>query len=160
MKVNSNVVAIGSKHGSVLLIKLNMNGDESPTFYEFEPASCVFSLSWYAADNLFVSGQDGALKWFKMETNKSLSVNEVAQFTLPKSKHRWHTTAIVLDDDMVICGDRRGSIHLYSSNKGGEPISSHYGIHGKYGVTYLKVSSSDGNTLSLGEFCSFSFFVH
>lgn len=56
-------------------------------------------------------------------------------FTLPPCKERW-VTAAVLVDDMLVCGGRDGSIHLYQLN--GTLIRSLRHIHGCNGVTCLR----------------------
>ena len=71
------------------------------------------------------------------EKSGALAVSKLASFSLPPSKHRWVSSVLVLPDNCntsednasskhcgeelgsrsycVICGDRKGSIHLYKS---------------------------------------------
>lgn len=74
-----------------------------------------------------------------------LEAKELASMSLPPSKHRWLTTVTVLPHShshafSVLCGDRKGSIHLYRLSPGDpecrEPYQSLLGVHGPNGVTY------------------------
>ncbi len=70
----------------------------------------------------------------------------VATFTLPSSKHRWLTTVSILktpgsnSGDILLCGDRRGSLHLYQFSTDDftyrDPNQTLHGVHGSNGVTY------------------------
>jgi hypothetical protein len=70
---------------------------------------------------------------------------KLACFTLPVSKHRWLTTVSLLSYSMLhppslaLCGDRKGSLHLYRVSKDMEnskPCQTLPGLHGPNGVTY------------------------
>ena len=74
----------------------------------------------------------------------SLEAKRLACFTLPASKHRWVTTVSILHTPShlfsALCGDRKGSLHLYQLSPGSleklDPYQSLYGVHGPNGVTY------------------------
>lgn len=101
--------------------------------------------------------------------SEEFEVSKVGLFTLPPSKHRWISAVLVLNDNsnnttgstaatpycsskIVICGDRKGSVHLYRctldtiSNCKAEgvddnaisPIQS-IRVHGPNGVTCITV---------------------
>lgn len=69
----------------------------------------------------------------------------MADMLLPWSKHRWLSTVTEGPSPYLICGDKKGSIHLYKLPVDGgsregcltEPICSLRGIHGSNGVTHL-----------------------
>ena len=69
----------------------------------------------------------------------------MADMLLPWSKHRWLSAIATGPSCHLVCGDKKGSIHLYKlplrdDVREGvliEPISSLKGIHGSNGVTYL-----------------------
>jgi len=66
---------------------------------------------------LHVLGPNGQLRWYTVTSNKAdISVEIVSEFILPTSKHRWSTAITLLPNafGLFICGDRRGSVHLYS----------------------------------------------
>ncbi|XP_043934684.1 WD repeat-containing protein 6 [Protopterus annectens] len=84
----------------------------------------VHSLSWafhkeYNADrcNLFCSGPEGIMVWLEVLccNNCIVSVEGKHHYLLPMCKQRWHTgIAFLHQEDLFVCGDRRGSLLLYS----------------------------------------------
>ena len=61
-------------------------------------------------------GPNGQLFWYNVSGNKTeLSIELVSKFSLPHSKHRWSTAVVLFphSTNLFICGDRRGSIHLF-----------------------------------------------
>lgn len=84
-----------------------------------------------------------------------LSTSGLASLSLPPSKHRWVSAVTVLSDvptpdahTTVICGDRKGSVHVYHCTFGAseaeesptyqEPVQS-LRLHGPNGVTSIVV---------------------
>lgn len=78
-----------------------------------------------------------------------LEALKLACFTLPVSKHRWLTTISILPHpsphsthpfSWVLCGDRKGSLHLYqltpSDLQSSGPCQTLAGVHGPNDVTY------------------------
>lgn len=66
----------------------------------------------------------------------------MADMLLPWSKHRWLSAITEVPSSQLVCGDKKGSIHLYKlpSDYNGEqiePLFTLKGIHGPNGVTYL-----------------------
>ena len=69
----------------------------------------------------------------------------MANMLLPWSKHRWLSAVTEGPSPYLVCGDKKGSIHLYVLPSHGdiredlliEPVSSLKGIHGRNGVTHL-----------------------
>ena len=37
-----------------------------------------------------------------------------AKFVLPPARQHWATAVTLLPEEKIVCGDRRGSLHLYS----------------------------------------------
>lgn len=74
----------------------------------------------------------------------SLEAKKLACLTLPPSKHRWVTTVSMLHCPthpfLILCGDRKGSLHLYQLTPGDgewhDPYQTLQGVHGPNGVTY------------------------
>ncbi|XP_032892892.1 WD repeat-containing protein 6 [Amblyraja radiata] len=104
----------------------------------------VHSLSWASLDgqgpdqcNLFSSGPEGEMLWWEVSwAQDRLSWVGRGRFLLPACKHRWHTCAAFAPGlPYLACGDRRGSLLLYSTDEGPEPVSELPGLHGKSGVT-------------------------
>lgn len=76
-----------------------------------------------------------------------LESKKLASLTMPASKHRWLTAVSILSCPMqatptfhVMCGDRKGSLHLYRLTSGDlvcqQPYQTLHGAHGPNGVTH------------------------
>ena len=86
---------------------------------------------------------------------------KMADMLLPWSKHRWLSAVAEGPSPFLVCGDKKGSIHLYKLPTDGhtgvgcltEPVYSLKGIHGSNGVTHL--CYSNGHLYSTGRdgFC-------
>jgi len=80
---------------------------------------------------------------------------------LPWSKHRWLSAVAEGSSPYLVCGDRKGSIHLYKLPSDDvtkedlliEPVFTLKGIHGSNGVTHL--CYNNGHLYSTGRdgFC-------
>ncbi|XP_059505721.1 WD repeat-containing protein 6 isoform X2 [Stegostoma tigrinum] len=77
------------------------------------------SQEWQSPDkcHLFSSGADGIMIWWVVSCkgDRVASVAEKCRYLLPLCKHRWHTSVAFLPEPhLLVCGDRRGSLLLYS----------------------------------------------
>lgn len=82
----------------------------------------------------------------------------IGQFFLPRSRERWPTCGTLLSKNLqkfLLCGDRCGSLHLYSLPESSEaevqylsPDHSLPKLHGKLGVT--SVMEQHGKIFSTG----------
>ncbi|XP_077992501.1 tRNA (34-2'-O)-methyltransferase regulator WDR6-like isoform X2 [Glandiceps talaboti] len=102
----------------------------------------VLSLCWASNEDIFTSGPEGTVVWWKVQLSENSVVLHKCQcFSLPYARQRWVTAVVVLSDDKhVVMGDRRGTVHLYESsqdvrNEPLPPTQSLVTIHGKGGVT-------------------------
>jgi len=85
----------------------------------------------------------------------------MADMLLPWSKHRWLSTVATGPSAQLVCGDKKGSIHLYKlpscdNVREGvliEPISSLKGIHGSNGVTHLCYNNGHFYSTGRDGFC-------
>ena len=97
----------------------------------------IFSLNFLTVGNttcLLACGPEGELKLFEVETNgdsKPRKMNRLAVLTLPYSKQRWVTDALLLPGSdgglkgwKLVCGDRRGSLHLFDGSSDVRPCYS------------------------------------
>lgn len=84
----------------------------------------------------------------------------MADMLLPWSKHRWLSAVTEAALPYLVCGDKKGSIHLYKLPADGtreeylsDPVYSLKGIHGANGVTDL--CHNNGHLYSTGRdgFC-------
>ncbi|KAM3915283.1 tRNA (34-2'-O)-methyltransferase regulator WDR6 [Leptodactylus fuscus] len=171
--------AIGNITGSVKIFSLS----SARTCKELTPhVGKVHSLTWVTSSpdtcSLFSSGPNGVMVWLEVTcvSGDITSVIEKGRFLLPTCKQRWHTSiALVPQEGLIVCGDRRGSLVLFpmkipcenfkaicssgannpqSSDTGNSqgqevaPIHVLFGLHGKLGVT--SVVYHDGFVYSSG----------
>ncbi|XP_072023406.1 tRNA (34-2'-O)-methyltransferase regulator WDR6-like, partial [Amphiura filiformis] len=124
----------------------------------------VLNVIWASSEDLLASGPGGHLDWYKVTTDSCDTINLIirSKFILPSARQHWATAVSVLADEGILCGDRRGSLHVYSydsntlggSHSTGQslqrlpPCHSLFGIHGKTGVT--SVCLHDGMIYSTG----------
>ena len=93
----------------------------------------VLSLVWTTVDsphNLISCGPEGRMDWWKVTIGlpaREFHLEPLRTFWLPPSKQRWATCAELLilsrknkvddgkgaDPYLLLCGDRKGSLHLY-----------------------------------------------
>jgi len=90
-------------------------------------AGKIFSLNFLSIGHksfLLACGPEGELKLLEVKkdeaTGKPVKMDKLAVFTLPHSKQRWVTDALLLSSSdcglkgwKLVCGDRRGSLHLF-----------------------------------------------
>ncbi|XP_041476881.1 WD repeat-containing protein 6-like [Lytechinus variegatus] len=149
---SSPMVAIGNINGYLKLISLGEDGFViSETEVKAHDGNVV-NVTWASNEDLFSSGLNGMLTWWKVTESPSLALHAHAHFTLPPCKQRWATSVTLYGEDRFICGDRRGSVHLYQcshmQNDRPGPVSSIPGIHGKAGTSF--VCQYDGSVYSAG----------
>ncbi|XP_046616157.1 WD repeat-containing protein 6 isoform X1 [Neodiprion virginianus] len=111
--------------------------------------SKVLSMHWLNEDSLLVCGLEGCMKTVKIVQGSALVISN---HLLPQSRERW-TTAAVVHENLLICGDRAGSIHLFRIGDVGidnlltdqtnschiHPFQSLLKIHGRLGVHSCKI---------------------
>lgn len=162
--------AIGSIMGYVKIFGIGVNQDvKEVRVHEGK----VHSLTWVSLQSqdsqlfsLFSSGPSGVMVWLEVPCSFGLlgEMRERARYCLPLCKQRWHTcVAFIPKEDLIVCGDRRGSLLLYKAGEqtscqsvsdskieapAEEPVSLLFGVHGKLGVTSL--SCCDGLVYSTG----------
>ncbi|XP_068108782.1 tRNA (34-2'-O)-methyltransferase regulator WDR6 [Hyperolius riggenbachi] len=118
----STLCSIGNITGSVKVFSLL----PTHTFQELKlHEGKVHSLTWVPPldltpdrCNLFSSGPNGVMVWLEVTCSSDCvgSVSEKRRFILPTCKQRWHTSiAFIPEDNLIICGDRRGSLMLFSA---------------------------------------------
>ncbi|XP_066906772.1 tRNA (34-2'-O)-methyltransferase regulator WDR6 isoform X2 [Halyomorpha halys] len=142
-----NHVVLGGIHGDIKIFKVL---DTKLTELCQISITCrVFSLTWSGNYTIVANGVDGSLSvWELIETADSINLQQKNFFTLPYSKERWITCAVSLDD-YLICGDRMGSLHLFSSLASTkDPVDSLHKLHDAKGVSDVK--HINGITYSTG----------
>ncbi|XP_070541376.1 tRNA (34-2'-O)-methyltransferase regulator WDR6-like [Ptychodera flava] len=102
----------------------------------------VLSLCWASNQDIFTSGPDGMVTWWKVQlSSQQLKVNKLQCYLLPYARQRWVTAVSILDSNKgLVIGDRRGTVHLYQSetketDQAVGPTQSLVTVHGKGGVT-------------------------
>ncbi|XP_063797201.1 tRNA (34-2'-O)-methyltransferase regulator WDR6 [Pseudophryne corroboree] len=127
---SSTLCAIGNITGGVKVFSLS----PVQTYTELKPHDGkVHSLTWVPASssssetcNLFSSGANGVIVWLQVKcaSGNFISVTEQCRFILPACKHRWHTSiAFLPKEDLMVCGDRRGSLMLFPKKVAGAHVS-------------------------------------
>ncbi|XP_038596692.1 LOW QUALITY PROTEIN: WD repeat-containing protein 6 [Tachyglossus aculeatus] len=133
----SGLGAIGNLEGRVKIFSLH-RPEEARDVKWFEGK--VHSLSWVSPPGpdppngslcraLFASGPGGVLVWLDVSCDPLGHIGSVVErrrYLLPPCKQRWHTCVAFLPrEDFVVCGDRRGSLLLFS--RGPSPESTEEG---------------------------------
>ncbi|KAM5148546.1 tRNA (34-2'-O)-methyltransferase regulator WDR6 [Mantella aurantiaca] len=124
---SSALCAIGNMAGAVRIFSLPDGGDcKELQLYDGK----VHSLTWVPSPglaperrHLFSSGPHGVLVWLEVTclSGRVTSVAEKCRFRLPACKQRWHTgIAFLPAEGVMVCGDRRGSLMLFSMKAAGE----------------------------------------
>ncbi|XP_026679464.1 LOW QUALITY PROTEIN: uncharacterized protein LOC113467469, partial [Diaphorina citri] len=107
----------------------------------------IFSFHWLDKSRFVICTSQGKLSLldFDLENNCIL---ETSKFVLPMCKERWLTSA-VLADDLFICGDRDGSVHVY--NLGTQCLlKTYHKIHSRLGVSCIEYNERDKTLMSIG----------
>ncbi|XP_053576770.1 WD repeat-containing protein 6 [Bombina bombina] len=144
--------AIGNITGSIKIFTLSSSRScMDIKYYDGK----IHSLTWVSpvfqgsdSCNLFSSGPDGIMVWTEVTCDSEgiMSGIERGRFSLPVCKHRWHTSiAFVPNQDLIVCGDRRGSLLLYPTNVTSENSSEVI----KSGISVLQADSTKHLTDSL-----------
>ncbi|XP_060064987.1 WD repeat-containing protein 6-like [Ylistrum balloti] len=102
----------------------------------------IYSIHWISASSLLTSGPDGEMIYweFRIISNQA-SLQKIHSLELPPSKHRW-VSAATTTSDLLVCGDRVGSVYVYTlgtslSPQSQSPVQTFYRIHGKTCVTHI-----------------------
>nr|XP_039269518.1 WD repeat-containing protein 6-like [Styela clava] len=144
---SKNLVALGSTKGNLLLLHLDKtlscvinNISISATTIEGK----IHSISWYEMEKkmyLFISGPDGEFICSEVSIKNAFIIYDRKHvWVLPIAKHRWHMGVAMTNYSgkiFVVCGDRRGSLHLFKEDIR-EPVHTIHGIHDKNGVTSVQ----------------------
>ncbi|XP_047508924.1 WD repeat-containing protein 6 [Pieris napi] len=93
----------------------------------------IMSMHWAGNRHLVFCAELGRITILTAD-NK---IDIFATFNLPKCKERW-LTAVAINRDNLIAGDRCGNIHIYVKGEMG-PIKTFKHIHGRYGPTSIKI---------------------
>ncbi|CAH1397318.1 unnamed protein product [Nezara viridula] len=148
-------VVLGGIHGDIKLFKVL--DSKLTELCKTSITGRVFSLSWSDSSTIVSNGLDGSLSvWELVETGDNINLEQKNSYVLPYSKERWITCAASLEDYLV-CGDRMGSIHLFSSlTTIKDPVDSLRRLHDVKGVSDIKhingITYSTGRDGTLREF--------
>ncbi|XP_007666497.1 WD repeat-containing protein 6 isoform X2 [Ornithorhynchus anatinus] len=122
----TGMCAIGNLEGCIKIFSLH-RPEEAKDVKLFEGK--VHSLSWVSHPSpdppngslcraLFASGPWGVLVWLDVSCGPLGHISSVVErrrYLLPLCKQRWHTCIAFLPrGDFVVCGDRRGSLFIFS----------------------------------------------
>ncbi|XP_075039671.1 tRNA (34-2'-O)-methyltransferase regulator WDR6 [Mixophyes fleayi] len=128
---SSTLCAIGNITGNVKIFSISpVQSYKELKHHEGK----VHSLTWVPPScpssetcHLFSSGANGALVWLQVEcaSGDLTSVTEKSLLILPPCKQRWHTSVAFLPkEDLIMCGDRRGSLMLFPMKVSGAHVEN------------------------------------
>lgn len=140
--------------------------------------SKIFSIQWLNVNTALLCAAEGILYIIRFSNqSKYLEIHKysrarcssehifsgieiLSQHVLPSSRERWVTSACV-HINLLICGDRMGSIFIYKLQCDlKEPIQAFKKIHGRLGVQSCTIMNSDllttgrDGTLRFYKFCN------
>nr|KAF7427407.1 hypothetical protein H0235_007101 [Vespula pensylvanica] len=109
--------------------------------------SKIFSLQWLKDDTMLVCGKNGYLRILAITLDNELYTH--SEYILPPTRECWITAAIIYEN-LLICGDRAGSLHVFEMHNQflnkinldrniGKPIQTIYKVHGKIGIQLCAV---------------------
>ncbi|XP_018431582.1 PREDICTED: WD repeat-containing protein 6 [Nanorana parkeri] len=135
-KSSTNVLcAIGNIAGGVKIFSVPHDG-HCPELRLYDGK--VHNLTWVPSPclapdrcHLFSSGPNGVTVWLEVTcvSGHVKSISEKCRFSMPACKQRWHTSiAFVPTENVIVCGDRRGSLMLFSVKVAGI-------CHGEHAMT-------------------------
>ncbi|XP_068226019.1 tRNA (34-2'-O)-methyltransferase regulator WDR6 [Palaemon carinicauda] len=136
---DQHLVALGTLCGSVVILTADVSDHLKIVADEKIVDGKVFALQWLNSEQFLTCGKQGIIMIWSLNVCKG-TIERLKTYTLPSCKQRWVSAACyftIKDNNHLVCGDRAGSIHLYSENSS-EPQHSLRSIHGKNGVTSLR----------------------
>ncbi|KAF6215252.1 hypothetical protein GE061_010004 [Apolygus lucorum] len=142
---NRTFVAFGSICGCILICRTASNSISKLQDMKVCNGR-IFSMVWLSDETLVICEADGIFSMWNLSVD-SCSLEKSQTFILPFSKERW-ITSCTANEQYIVCGDRIGSLFLYSKYGGGNPIFCSKRIHGHNGVTDVKLI--DGKVYSTG----------
>lgn len=104
----------------------------------------IFSLHWLSNEKIIICSDSGYLRIVDIIRK---IVEPEWTFILPASRERW-TTAAIIFRNLLICGDRAGSVYTFSFNnfnqQNSESLPMHVfpKIHGRLGVQSFAISAN------------------
>ncbi|XP_039239522.1 WD repeat-containing protein 6 [Pipra filicauda] len=128
--------ALAGSDGRLLLFVLSSPGTAA-SLRLFEGA--VLGLSWAprpglpsaTAATLLASGPEGEMLWLDVahRPGQAPCVRLMGRYLLPPCKQRWHTCAAFLpQEELLVCGDRRGSLLLFPCSSSSRRAAESTGI--------------------------------
>uniref|UniRef100_A0A8D9E158 tRNA (34-2'-O)-methyltransferase regulator WDR6 n=1 Tax=Cacopsylla melanoneura TaxID=428564 RepID=A0A8D9E158_9HEMI len=109
--------------------------------------SKIYSFHWLDRNKFVICKPQGKLTVLQFDHENS-KVRELYNLLLPECKERWLTSAILVEN-VFICGDRDGSIHVYDG-RNERQIQTYHKIHSRLGVSCIEYNASQRKLLSIG----------
>ncbi|KAL1459286.1 hypothetical protein WDU94_011287 [Cyamophila willieti] len=107
----------------------------------------IFSLHWLENNKFVICKPQGQLSICRFD-NQNKTVHDLQSLLLPECKERWLTSAVVAEN-LLICGDRDGSIHIYDL-KNEHLKKTYHKIHSRLGVSCIEYNASARTIMSIG----------
>lgn len=122
--------------------KIELKSEKSLDFQlENKTLSLIRSLSYVSDDKILVCNNHGKCL---LVNNKSFDPEKT--FIIPQCAERWITSVCYVNDELILIGDRCGSLHLYDINIE-NPISTLKRLHGNLGITNILQNEEDENSI-------------
>ncbi|KAL7289608.1 hypothetical protein TKK_0016464 [Trichogramma kaykai] len=141
---NRQKFALASIRGDIILYnKSDQKWNQCGIYKIME--SKIFSVQWLDNDRALVCSTEGNLSIVKFIAQR---IEILSQHILPPSRERWVTSACT-HKNLLICGDRMGSIFVYNLNSDSrDPTQTFKKIHGRLGVQ--SCTMMNGNLVTTG----------
>lgn len=108
---------------------------------ENKTLSLIRSLSSLSDDKILVCNNHGKCL---LVNNKTFIPEKT--FIIPQCAERWLTSVCSINDELILIGDRCGSLHLYDINIE-NPISTLKRLHGNLGITNILLNEEGENSI-------------
>lgn len=129
-------VSLASKDGFISIYEIINKHDMEEKINEKIMDGKIFSMQWLNNNSLLLCGSQGRLIVINIEEDGNVKI--LSEYILPESRERW-TTAAILYENLIICGDRAGSVFVFKTssddnNDSRRPVQIFHKIHGKLGI--------------------------
>lgn len=143
--------SLASLNGFVALYEGDSSNSISKVFEQKVEDGKIWSLLWLSKNEILVCGDEGRLMIWQLSQREDVSSGRkltcIGKFRLPRARERWPTCATLVtnnNEKFLLCGDRCGSVHLFTLNQSlveeqyAVPNHSLSKLHGKLGVTSIQ----------------------
>ncbi|XP_051172215.1 WD repeat-containing protein 6 isoform X2 [Leptopilina boulardi] len=136
-------ICFASKDGFISIYEINNEQELTHQINEKIMDSKIFSMQWLSNESLLLCGSLGRLIIVDVKSDGKVKI--LYEYILPESRERW-TTAAILYENLIICGDRIGSVFVFKKSPNDKdfqkPLQTFYKIHGKLGIQSCSIRAN------------------